>query len=89
MRGSLIVAAVSLIISGALAVGYFFFSYGTDVVTSYAAATANMQTGAEQSALAINPSNWEGMILIIGIMILLSAIVVLRRREDEVEATQK
>ena len=78
MRNTQIFLILTIILSGALALGYFVFGFGSDYVNN------NPVTGFE-TLTEFNPQNEKGMIFILGIMILLSAVVILRRGGDSAE----
>ncbi len=87
MRHPHIFLLVSIVISGALAGGYFFFGFGQDYVNSVAenAPVTGLQAGIDPYAMTFNPQNEMGMIVILGAMVVLSAIVILKSREIDDE----
>ncbi len=85
MRGAYVVTIVSLLISAVLAGGYFLvLDKNGNMATATVAATASIPS----ETMAFNPNNMTGIAIILVIMVLLSVIVVIKRREF-LEPTQK
>jgi hypothetical protein len=85
MRAAHIALFITLSMSALLAGNYFLFLQGKGAYeTANVPATANVV----REGLAFNPDNTTGMIIIIAIMAILSAIVILKG-SGETEVTQK
>ncbi len=85
MRHTHIFLYTSMLLSGTMAAGYFVFGLGQDYVSRIAATApaTGLQTGIDPYAMAFNPQNEVGMIVILAAMIILAAIVIARGREFE------
>ena len=87
MRHTYIFLIISLMISGALAAGYFVLGYGKDYVSN--APATGLQTGVDTLAIAFNPQNEMGMIFILGVMVVLAAIAILKSQTNGEENSLK